>query len=83
MNSIKELNESSIELIDDESQSADSDQQNQSSRPRSSAESISSTGTTATMTGSKRQKEMPPCFVCGAKANGYNFDQSTDSSRFH
>lgn len=26
--------------------------------------------------GSKRQKDISPCYVCGAKAHGYNFDQS-------
>ena len=26
--------------------------------------------------GIRRQKETSPCYVCGAKANGYNFDQS-------
>lgn len=25
---------------------------------------------------SKRQKDISPCYVCGAKAHGYNFDQS-------
>lgn len=48
---------------------------------RSSDGSISSGGTTTNApNGIKRQKEMPPCFVCGAKANGYNFDQITCES---
>jgi hypothetical protein len=25
---------------------------------------------------SKRPKDISPCYVCGAKAHGYNFDQS-------
>ena len=27
--------------------------------------------------GSKRQKDISPCYVCGARAHGYNFDQSS------
>lgn len=26
--------------------------------------------------GAKRHKDVSPCYVCGAKAHGYNFDQS-------
>lgn len=79
--------------IDDESISIDGDieemevnQAGRKSSTRSSAGSTSSIGTTITnntttpSTGVKRQKDMPPCFVCGAKANGYNFDQITCES---
>ena len=69
-----------IENVDEESTSIDDDMReleyNQRSRThitRSSAGSSSSNGTT---TGPKRQKELSPCYVCGAKAHGYNFDQS-------
>ncbi len=70
-----------VETVDDESISIDDDmreieydQQSQTHITRSSAGSTSSNGTTNT--GPKRQKEMSPCYVCGAKAHGYNFDQS-------
>ena len=32
----------------------------------------------ASANGSKRQKDISPCYVCGAKAHGYNFDQSNE-----
>lgn len=83
MNSTSETRASLADMMDDESTSIEDDMRdidlNQQSRAcltRSSAGSTSSTGTTTTSNGIKRQKEMPPCFVCGAKANGYNFDQS-------
>lgn len=68
-------------IINEESLSSDDQdvetyQVNRSSLARSSAGSTSSTATNNTSSTGKRQKEMPPCFVCGAKANGYNFDQS-------
>jgi len=80
------------EMMDEESNSIEGDVQemdiNQNPQQflkRSSAGSTSSNGTTITSnlsasTGVKRQKDMPPCFVCGAKANGYNFDQITCES---
>ena len=37
---------------------------------------VNELNTTPTTSGSKRQKDISPCFVCGAKAHGYNFDQS-------
>ena len=42
--------------------------------PRTSIVSTSSTSTINN--GTKRQKDVSPCYVCGAKAHGYNFDQS-------
>lgn len=82
------------EMMDDDSsisiendiQGMDINQGVRTSLTRSSAGSTSSNGTTMTnntttsSTGVKRQKDMPPCFVCGAKANGYNFDQITCES---
>ncbi len=82
MNSNSDTTTSMIETVDDESTSIDGDMQeinyNQRSRmhiTRSSAGSTSSNGTT-THHGTKRQKEISPCYVCGARAHGYNFDQS-------
>ena len=75
-------------MDDDESSSVDedmSDAAGQKPRPRAhttrwSDESISSGGARTNASDSvKRQKDMPPCYVCGAKANGYNFDQSKSS----
>lgn len=43
--------------------------------PRSSLASLTSSSST-TSSGTKRQKDISPCYVCGAKAHGYNFDQS-------
>ena len=72
-----------VENVDEESTSIDDDMReveyNQRSRShitRSSGESTSSNGTTTTNNGTKRQKDVSPCYVCGAKAHGYNFDQS-------
>jgi hypothetical protein len=89
MNSNSDTTTLMIETVDDESTSIDDDMHeiNYNQRPRthitrSSAGSTSSNGTTTTTTpttthhGIKRQKEISPCFVCGARAHGYNFDQS-------
>ncbi|CAF2132026.1 unnamed protein product [Rotaria magnacalcarata] len=71
-----------VDVIDDGSISTDDDimevdykQQSRTHIARSSAGSTSSNGT-----GTKRQKDISPCYVCGAKANGYNFDQITCES---
>jgi len=87
MNSNSDTTTLMIETVDDESISIDDDihEINYNQRPRthitrSSAGSTSSNGTTTTTTtthhGIKRQKEISPCYVCGARAHGYNFDQS-------
>lgn len=54
------------------------DQQARLHSTRSSTASMSNDETTpvAPTTGTKRPKEVSPCYVCGAKAHGYNFDQS-------
>ncbi len=68
---------SNSESIDDGSVSMDDDdkQRSRSHITRSSAGSTSSNGTTSN-NGTKRSKDISPCYVCGAKAHGYNFDQS-------
>ncbi len=50
---------------------------------RPSVSSISSNGTsTTTNNGTKRSsKDLPPCYVCGAEAYGYNFDQSNKTRK--
>jgi hypothetical protein len=84
MNSNSDTTTASInDTIDDESTSIDDDihennydQRSRTHISRSSAGSTSSNGTTTTSNGIKRQKDISPCYVCGAKAHGYNFDQS-------
>lgn len=79
---------STIEVVDDGSTSVDDDdirevdykQPSRTHISRSSAGSTSSNGTAAN-NGTKRQKDISPCYVCGAKANGYNFDQSNEMYR--
>jgi hypothetical protein len=75
MNSNPELTASTIDIADDESTSIDDDQHSQTHITRSSADSTSSNGT-------KHPKEISPCHVCGAKAHGYNFDQSNKIEKF-
>jgi ribosomal protein L34E len=72
---------SMADMLDDDSTSITDnmdnmnlDHQSRSYLKRPSEGSTSSNGTVNS--GIKRHKDMPPCFVCGAKANGYNFDQS-------
>lgn len=65
--------EESKSLIDDD-QYDDERQRFSTHVSRSSVTSISSTSTSNN--GTKRQKDISPCYVCGAKAHGYNFDQS-------
>jgi molybdopterin biosynthesis enzyme MoaB len=83
MNSNSDTTTSMTEIVDDESTSIDEDmrdvdyQQSRTHLSRSGTGSTSSNGTpTTTHNGIKRQKEISPCYVCGAKAHGYNFDQS-------
>jgi ribosomal protein L34E len=87
MNSKSDRTASMNETGDDESTSIDDDMRKmnflQSSErhiARSSAGSTSSNGTT-TNHSMKRPKEISPCHVCGAKAHGYNFDQSNQMKR--
>lgn len=73
---------SKVTTIDEDTHPSDYDQQSQPHLSRSSTASIlsdeasSMTEAPITNTGSKRPKEVSPCYVCGAKAHGYNFDQS-------
>lgn len=84
MNSNSDTTTASInDTIDDESTSIDDDihennydQRSRTHISRSSVGSTSSNGTTTTSNGIKHQKDISPCYVCGAKAHGYNFDQS-------
>ena len=67
-------------LIDDNDDDDDSIEDNPkhvpgAHLPRSSLASLTSNSST-TSSGTKRQKDISPCYVCGAKAHGYNFDQS-------
>ena len=69
--------------MDDDMQEVDYDQHPRTHTARSSAGSTSSNGTTTTAnSGAKRQKDVSPCYVCGAKAHGYNFDQSKNIKKF-
>ncbi len=79
MNSNFDINSLPIEIDDDESQSIDDDQsENNQSKPKSGTHVSRSSipGASAANNGAKRQKDISPCYVCGAKAHGYNFDQS-------
>lgn len=50
--------------------------------PSQTGAHVSRSTTISTSTsGSKRQKDISPCYVCGAKAHGYNFDQSKDQRK--
>ena len=44
--------------------------------PQTGAHVSRSSTISASNGGSKRSKDISPCYVCGAKAHGYNFDQS-------
>jgi hypothetical protein len=87
MNSKSDRTASMNESGDDESTSIDDDmgkmnflQPSETHVARSSAGSTSSNGTTPSHS-MKRPKEISPCHVCGAKAHGYNFDQSNQMKR--
>ena len=58
-------------IVDDET----SDDHQQRQGTHQARASLASTGSGASGN-SKRQKDISPCYVCGAKAHGYNFDQS-------
>lgn len=57
----------------------DDDEHKQHSKTHATRLSSSSTNSSTT-NGTKRIKDIPPCFVCGAEAHGYNFDQITCES---
>ena len=78
------MDTSMIEIDDDDkSKSSDSDQcddanmsNQQSGIHVSRSSTASNSSTSLSNNGIKRQKDVSPCYVCGAKAHGYNFDQS-------
>ncbi|CAF2491112.1 unnamed protein product [Rotaria sp. Silwood2] len=83
MNSSVDIQPSMIELDDDESKSSDDFQYGDNTNSQQSGQHVSRStvaGTTITNNGMKRQKDISPCYVCGAKAHGYNFDQITCES---
>lgn len=51
------------------------DDDNTNSQSQRSGTHVSRASAVNTNT-SKRSKDISPCYVCGAKAHGYNFDQS-------
>ena len=78
MNSSFDMHSLTIDIDETDSKSLvyddDEDSNNQKSSTHVSRSSIVSTSTSNS--GTKRQKDISPCYVCGAKAHGYNFDQS-------
>ncbi|CAF1216135.1 unnamed protein product [Adineta steineri] len=66
--------------IDHDIYDGDYNQRSQNDIIHSSGSSISSNSTTTVNNGTRRLKDVPPCFVCGAEAHGYNFDQITCES---
>lgn len=62
-------------IVDDEP--TDTNKQRPGTHMSRASLSSSTTGASAS---SKRQKDISPCYVCGAKAHGYNFDQITCES---
>ena len=86
MNSYSDQIATVTEVADSKTVSADINaptfDHEQRSQIRKSRSSVSDTNTNKATTnnGSRRQKEVSPCYVCGAKANGYNFDQSNNKS---
>jgi hypothetical protein len=79
-----DMNSLTVEIDCEESKSIDNDQleddntNTQQSSTHVSRSSVTSTSSTTTTNNqpSKRPKDISPCYVCGAKAHGYNFDQS-------
>jgi hypothetical protein len=88
MNSNIDMSSSLIEIdgegdsksIDDD-QSDDNNTKQQSGAHISRSCTVTTSGTTTTNSGTKRSKDISPCYVCGAKAHGYNFDQSNPKKR--
>ncbi|CAF1210495.1 unnamed protein product [Adineta ricciae] len=86
-----DMHPSMIEIDDDDEKSknssSNSDQYedlnaaNSQSRAHISRSSVTSSSSASLSNGgTKRQKDISPCYVCGAKAHGYNFDQITCES---
>ncbi|CAF1281858.1 unnamed protein product [Rotaria sordida] len=83
MNSSIDIQSSRIELDDVESKSSDEFQYGDNTNHQQSGTHVSRSTVTSTITtnnGTRRQKDISPCYVCGAKAHGYNFDQITCES---
>jgi hypothetical protein len=80
MNSSFDMNSLTIEIDQAQFKSIDDDQyEDDSTNTQSGTTHVSRSSMTNTNTstsGSKRPKDISPCYVCGAKAHGYNFDQS-------
>lgn len=76
--------ESSFIQVNDESERKDAythgenDNHQQPEKRQSRTTVVCPSTTAATSTGTKRHKDVSPCYVCGAKAHGYNFDQSNE-----
>ncbi|UJR23406.1 hypothetical protein I4U23_026413 [Adineta vaga] len=71
------IDERSTSLDDDD----DDDNVEYKQYSRTHVTRLSSGSTSSSTTnGTKRTKDIPPCFVCGAEAHGYNFDQITCES---
>lgn len=64
-------------ILEDEIQDCNMDKQSGTHLSRSTQPRISTASSNMNTT-SKRAKDISPCYVCGAKAHGYNFDQSKD-----
>jgi hypothetical protein len=87
MNSSFDMNSLTIEIDQTRSKSIDDDQyEDDSTNPQSGTHISRSsiTNTNISNNGLKRTKDISPCYVCGAKAHGYNFDQSNEKQKnFH
>lgn len=74
-------------IVDDETSDTNSNQlqqQQHQQRPGAHVSRASLPGSaTGAIANSKRQKDISPCYVCGAKAHGYNFDQSSCKTPFN
>ena len=84
MNNNIDLSPTIIELDSQESKSSDDYQSQNGNKCLPSGKHVShssiasGSGTGITSHGTKRHKDLSPCYVCGAKAHGYNFDQSSE-----
>lgn len=70
---IDNTSEESLSLDENSSKTTQQFYQQHRSRSHTTRSSAGSTNSN----GTKRSKDISPCYVCGAKAYGYNFDQST------